>query len=213
MSAIPFRRLGRVLRHVDEGARQQPDAAPYAALAAGDHSTPIPIKIGVVGAGRGKSYMDVADAVGFELVAVCDNWQEKLDSASRDLPSVERTYSDYTEFLAHPGLQAVVLCNFFHEHAPFAIQALDAGLHVMSECAACHTLAEGVALTRAVEASGKIYMLAENYPYMAYNQEMKRLFEAGEIGEFKYGEGCDDPQLRPSRRRRGPPTAHLTGSV
>ena len=36
----------------------------------------------------------------------------------------------------------------------------------MSETAACHTLGEGVALARAVEESGKIYMFAENYPYM-----------------------------------------------
>ena len=58
----------------------------------------------------------------------------------------------------------------------------------MSECAACGTLAEGVALTRAVEASGKIYMLAENYPYMAYNQEMRRLYQQGAVGAYRYGE-------------------------
>ena len=52
--------------------------------------------------------------------------------------------------------------------------ALTAGKHVMSETAACHTLGEGVALARAVEKSGKIYMFAENYPYMVYNQEMRR---------------------------------------
>jgi predicted dehydrogenase len=59
----------------------------------------------------------------------------------------------------------------------------------MSECAACHTLAEGVELARAVERSGVIYMLAENYPYAAYVQEMRRLYREGTIGEFQYGEG------------------------
>ena len=81
------------------------------------------------------------------------------------------------------------LPNYFHEHAPFAIKAFAADKHVMSECAACHTMAEAVALARAFEKSGKIYLFAENYPYMVYNQEMHRLYKAGRIGEFKYGEG------------------------
>jgi predicted dehydrogenase len=59
----------------------------------------------------------------------------------------------------------------------------------MSETSACLTLAQGVALIEAVERSGKIYMFAENYPYMVYNQEMRRRYQAGEIGEFRYGEG------------------------
>ena len=59
----------------------------------------------------------------------------------------------------------------------------------MSECAACHTPAEGVALIRAVEETGRIYLFAENYPYMAYNQEMRRLYREGTVGTFLYGEG------------------------
>ncbi|MHC4887009.1 MAG: Gfo/Idh/MocA family protein, partial [Planctomycetota bacterium] len=50
------------------------------------------------------------------------------------------------------------------------------------------TLAEGVALTRAVEKSKKIYMLAENYCYFAYNQEMRRLYREGEIGQVRFAE-------------------------
>jgi predicted dehydrogenase len=86
-------------------------------------------------------------------------------------------------------MDAVILANYFHQHAPFAIKALKAGLHVMSECTSCKTLAEGAALCREVEKSGKIYMLAENYPYTAPNQEMRKLYVAGEIGRVLYGEG------------------------
>jgi predicted dehydrogenase len=82
-----------------------------------------------------------------------------------------------------------MLANYFHQHAPFAIKALKAGKHVMSETSACFTLAEGVALVEAVEKSGKIYMFAENYPYMLFNQEMCRIYQSGKIGEFMYGEG------------------------
>ena len=144
------------------------------------------IGVGVVGVGRGQSFMRSAQATGMTLVAICDTWEERLQQVGKELGVA--TFTDYDAFLQH-DLDAVVLANYFHEHAPLAIKALRAGKHVMSECAACHTLAEGVALTRAVEQTGKIYMLAENYPYMAYNQEMRRLYQAGEVGTFKYGEG------------------------
>lgn len=157
------------------------------------------IRVGVLGVGRGLS-MGTAAASGLKLVALCDTWEERLATAGERL-GVE-TYTDFDRFLEH-DLDAVILANYFHEHAPFAIRALAAGKHVMSETAACSTLGEGVALARAVEKSGLTYMFAENYPYSAYNQEMRRLYQKGLIGEFKYGEGeyvhPDPPEVKLGR--------------
>jgi predicted dehydrogenase len=86
-------------------------------------------------------------------------------------------------------MDAVIVANYFHEHAPFAIKALQAGKHVMSECTSAKTLAECVALARAVEKTGKIYMLAENYPFTAYNLEMAALYKKKTIGDALYAEG------------------------
>ncbi len=159
-----------------------------------------PIRVGVVGVGRGRSFMQAAAATGMELVAICDIWEERLLAEGQALDV--QTYLDYDEFLGC-DMDAVVLANYFHQHAPFAIKALNAGKHVMSETAVCHTLGEGVALARAVEKSGKIYMFAENYPYMVFNQEMKRLYQKGRVGEFKYGEGeyvhPDPPEVKLAR--------------
>lgn len=144
------------------------------------------IKVGVVGVGRGISFASVAKNVGMELTALCDTWEERLVDAGKRFNIV--TYTDYDEFLTH-DMDAVVLANYFHQHAPFAVKALKAGKHVMSECIACKTVGEGVELARAVENSGKIYLFAENYAYAAYAQEMRRLYKAGEIGEIRYAEG------------------------
>jgi len=146
-----------------------------------------PIRVGVVGVGRGQSFAQGAtDVVGMQVVAICDTWEEKLREAGERYGVA--TYTDYDAFLQH-DLDAVVLANYFHQHAPFAIRALAAGKHVMSETATCKTLAEGVALCRAVEQSGRIYMLAENYPYSVACQELHRLYAAGEVGEVRYAEG------------------------
>lgn len=145
------------------------------------------IRVGIIGVGRGQSFARGAtDTVGMELVAVCDVWQERLAEMGRQYGVA--TYTDYDKFLEH-DMDAVILANYFHQHAPFAIKALRAGKHVMSETAANKTLAEGVALCRAVEETGKIYMFAENYPFTAFNQEMARLYRTGEIGRVTYAEG------------------------
>ena len=144
------------------------------------------IRVGVIGVGRGSSFAEGAKFAGMELVALCDTWEEKLLEAGKK--NNVATYTDFDKFLEH-DMDAVILANYFHEHAPFAIKALEAGKHVMSETSACKTLGEGAALARAVEKSGKIYMFAENYAYFAYNQEMRRLYQAGEIGEVQYAEG------------------------
>src|SRR5579875_2739474 len=145
-----------------------------------------PIRVGVVGVRRGEMFMRQAARVGMKLVAICDTWEERLTDVGKKYRVA--TYIDYDRFLEHE-LDAVILANYFHEHAPLAIKALRAGKHVLSECAACNTLAEGVALCRAVEETGRIYMLAENYPFTASNLEMARLYKAGEIGRVLYAEG------------------------
>ena len=145
------------------------------------------IKVGVVGVGRGAGFAKGAgELVGMELVAICDKWEEKLKKLGDELGVT--TYTDYDKFLEH-DMDAVILANYFHQHAPFAIKALKAGKHIMSETTACFTIAQGVELIREVEKSKKIYMFAENYPYMVFNQEMRRLYKAGKVGEFMYGEG------------------------
>jgi predicted dehydrogenase len=131
------------------------------------------IKVGIVGVRRGSSFINSAKETGMELVAICDIWEEKLNEIGKQYNVA--TYTDFDKFLEH-DMDAVILANYFHRHAPFAIKALDAGLHVMSETTAVITMAEGVALINKVEETGKVYMLAENYPYFRYNQEMRRLY-------------------------------------
>lgn len=158
------------------------------------------IRVGVIGVGRGQSFARGAtEAVGMELVALCDVWEERLEQVGKQYGVT--TYTDYDKFLEH-DMDAVVLANYFHEHAPFAIKALEAGKHVMSETASNTTLAEGVALCRKVEETGLIYMLAENYPYTAFNQEMRRLYRTGEIGEVTYAEGEYNHPMDPEARLR-----------
>ncbi len=147
------------------------------------------IRVGVIGAGRGMSMMSYCKASdNAQLVAICDKYQPILDKAKEKLGEENITYySDYDEFLKH-DMDAVVLANYANEHAPFAIKAMDAGFDVMSEVLPCQNMKEAVELVEAVERTGRKYCYLENYCYMPAPYEMKRLFEQGKIGEFRYGE-------------------------
>lgn len=147
------------------------------------------IKIGVFGLRRGSTLYKAILCNNGNIVAVCDRDEEKLSEARAELGRGVATYSDFDSLLNHPGLEAVYLCNSFHQHAEFAIKALERNVHVISECISNATMAEGVALVRAARGSKAVYMLAENYPYLSFNREMSRIFKSGSLGSLVYAEG------------------------
>ena len=147
------------------------------------------IKIGIFGAGtRGMSFVPSFLMLNCDIVAVCEFRKERYEAIVGKLGEDIAIYDDFDEFLNH-DMDAVVLTNFFHEHAPYAIKCFEKGLHVFSECISNGTMAEGVELIRAWEKSNSIYMLAENYPQMIFNREIKRVCDSQSLGKILYAEG------------------------
>ena len=147
------------------------------------------IKLGIFGFTESSHRIKAILTNGASIVAVCDAREEKLAKAKEELGKSLATYTNFEDLLSHPGLDAIYICNFFHCHAPYAVRALERGIHVLSECISNGTMAEGVALVRAAEKSKSIYMLAENFQYMRFNLEMRRLAEGGTLGKIIYAEG------------------------
>jgi predicted dehydrogenase len=149
------------------------------------------VRVGVLGLRRGAALARLAQQAGMRVVAVCERDDRRREAATA-LGAV--AYRDVEPFLDH-AMEAVILVNDFDQHAPVAIQALDRGLSVLSETAACRTIAEGVALVEAAERSAGVYMFAENYPYMPFVRELRRRYAAGDIGEVRYAEAeyLDEP--------------------
>lgn len=146
-------------------------------------------RIGIFGMGRG---IDIAENLSLlddcEVVAFCENNAQRakagIERFGRDVP----VFEDFDVFLEQ-SLDAVVLANYFHEHTPYAIKCFKKNIHVLSECISNGTMAEGVELIRAFEKSKSIYMLAENYPQMKFNREMKKICDSGTLGKILYAEG------------------------
>jgi len=145
-------------------------------------------RIGVFGAGRGVSIARNFMMLNCEIVALCDFHERRLKEGAENLKTSAALYTDFDAFLQH-DMDAVILANFFHEHAPYAIKCMEKGLHVFSECISNGTMAEGVELVKAFEKSNVIYFMAENYPQMKFNREMKRICDTGTLGKILYAEG------------------------
>ena len=177
------------------------------------------VRVGVLGLRRGVSLARLAQHAGMQLVAVCERDDRRREVSAGELDAA--AYREVEAFLDHP-MDAVILVNDFDQHAPVAIRALDRGLSVLSETAACRTLAEGVALVEAAERSAGVYMFAENYPHMPLTREMRRRCAAGDIGEVRYAEAeyLDEPDDLASMvndrghwRARLPATYYCTHSL
>jgi predicted dehydrogenase len=113
------------------------------------------LKIGVFGAGRGVSIAKNFMMLDCEIVAVCDFRERPRLGAIEALGSHVVGYADFDSFIEH-DMDAVIVANYFHEHAEYAIKCLERGIHVYSECLSNGTMAKGVALIRAAEKSNAI---------------------------------------------------------
>lgn len=145
------------------------------------------IKLGLFGYRRGLDLAKTFTLAGADIVAICDAHDDRQARAAEAFSSA-KIYKSFDEFIKHP-MDGVILANYFHEHAPFAIKCMELGIPVFSECIANATMAEGVALARAAIKYNSIYMLAENYPFMLFNKEMKKVCDGGTLGKILYAEG------------------------
>lgn len=144
------------------------------------------IRLGIWGLGRGMSFYRTCGVLNIDVVAGCDYNEHMRKGFLQCNPKAFAT-ADAKEFLAQ-DFDAVLLATYCPAHADDAIQCLRAGKHVLSEVTAFHTMAEGVRLVEEVEKSGKVYNLAENYPFSPANMYLARKWKEGLFGDLMYAE-------------------------
>ncbi|MSR83810.1 MAG: hypothetical protein EXS58_12960 [Candidatus Latescibacteria bacterium] len=149
-------------------------------------STDRRIRLGIWGLGRGLSFFKTCRTLNIDVVAGCDFNLHMRQRFAQLNPDADVT-DDVEHFLAQ-DFDAVLLATYCPAHADDAIRCLQAGRHVLSEVTSFHTVAEAVRLIEAVEASGKVYNLAENYPFSAANMWLARKWSEGLFGELMYAE-------------------------
>ena len=150
-----------------------------------------PIRLAVVGGRRGSSFEAGLSAFGDKIrqVAVCDLDEKLLAECRARRPDLKTTTS-YEKLLQDPDIDAVLIATPMLLHAKQAIQALNAGKHVLSEVIAATTLEECWELVETVERTKLTYMLSENYCYTRQAMMVLNLCQQNMFGELTTIEGA-----------------------
>ena len=157
------------------------------------------IRIGIVGIGfMGMiHYLAARNLKGAKVTALCSRDPKKLAGDWRsirgnfgppgemmDLGSIKK-YDRPEKLLADPDIDLIDICNPTHLHPATALQALNAGKHVLCEKPLASNEAEAKEMFSAARATGKT--LIEAFMYRAHPQtrEVLQKIRGGAIGEVK----------------------------
>jgi len=144
------------------------------------------IRLGIWGLGRGMHFYQTLRNLNLDPVAGCDYNEHMRAGFLKSNPGAFVT--DNAEEFLEQDFDAVLLATFCPAHAEDAIRCLEAGKHVLSEVTAFHTMEEGVRLVEAVEKTGLVYNMAENYPFQKANLYLAQKWREGLFGELMYAE-------------------------
>ena len=102
---------------------------------------------------------------------------------------VEQVEADYRKVLANPSIDTVHICAPNNMHFPMALEAMEAGKHVVCEKPLAMTVEEATALVAAADKTGRRNCLNHNLRYYPLVQQIRRLCEAGELGDILVVQG------------------------
>lgn len=147
------------------------------------------VKFGVVGASwMGMCHIRaVANHPKMELVAICDNIEERLNEAKAET-GVSKTYTDWHDLINDTEIEAVVLCVPDQLHVEMTVAALEAGKEVICEKPMALSIEECEEMRAAEKRTGKRLMIGQICRHTPAFQFTKELIEKGEIGELYYVE-------------------------
>lgn len=156
------------------------------------------VRIGIVGIGfMGRiHYLAGQRLTGAKVAAVCSRDPAKLAGDWRntrgnfgpepgqvDLSGVKK-YAALADLLADPEIDLIDVCTVTDQHAPIALQALNAGKHVLVEKAIALSPAEADQMLDAAARSGKLLMVAHVLPFFPEFKYAAEAIRGGKYGKL-----------------------------
>jgi predicted dehydrogenase len=146
-----------------------------------------PIGIAVVGTGDWGANLvrNFARLPGARLVALCDADAARLAKTAAQYPGT-RTLSHVDEVCAATDVQGVVVSASAVSHYPLAKQLLEAGKDVYVEKPLTLQVSHAEELVKIAGERGRILMVGHLLLYHPGVQYLKRMVDAGELGDLYY---------------------------
>ena len=140
------------------------------------------VNVAVVGLGAfGQKHLDaLANIPDAKIKYVAHSKQDVADEVAAKY-GAHRGFADYTELLAQPDLDAVILATPTQMHHSQTIQALNAGKHVQVEIPMGDNLAGVQEIVDLQQATGLIAMAGHTRRFNPSHQYVHNLIKAGEL--------------------------------
>jgi predicted dehydrogenase len=149
------------------------------------------IQIALIGVG-GMGVHDASTATqidGVKLVAACDLYDGRLDTAKSKWGKDIFVTRDYNEIIERNDIDAVIVGTPDHWHAKISYDAMEKGKHVYCEKPMVHKIEEGHDIINAQNKNNVIFEVGSQGLSSLGNEKAKELLENGAIGELNYAEG------------------------
>lgn len=145
------------------------------------------VGIGVVGYGYwGPNLVrNFSMTPGARLVAVSDLSHNRLAEVQAHFPSVKTTQC-YEDMLLDPEIDAVAIATPVSSHFRLAMQAMEAGKHVLVEKPLALNGAQAALLVEEAERRGLTLMVDHTFVYHGAVRKIRDLVKSGQIGRLHY---------------------------
>ena len=145
------------------------------------------LKIGIIGAGRiGKVHTEsiMRYVAGATVKSVADPYMTEETASWAKSMGVEKVGKDYSEILADPEIDAVLICSSTDTHSPISLEAIAAGKHIFCEKPVDHDLGKIKAVMEALEGSDVKYQVGFNRRFDHNFAAAREAVASGKIGDL-----------------------------
>ena len=144
------------------------------------------LHVGVVGLSMGRYHIErYRQHPGVKVQAVCDMDLQLAERTAADF-GISQAFSSFEEFLAKADIQAVSIVVPNYLHKPFAIAAMEHGLHVLCEKPMALNTEEALEMQAKVRETGRKFMIHFNQRYRPEHLYFRKVIESGELGSIYY---------------------------
>lgn len=146
------------------------------------------LRVGIIGVGVGQAHINGYKAAsGGRVVALCDMNEERARQVAADNKMDDvQIFTDHRAMLDAMQLDAVSVCVPNLYHRPIAVDALNAGAHVLCEKPLAINAKEGQLIADAAAKNNRKCMVAQVNRFRADSQFLKGQVANGELGDIYY---------------------------
>lgn len=145
------------------------------------------IQVGVIGYGYwGPNLVrNFFECPATQVGMVADLSSERLATVARRYPSVAAT-TNYKDILKNPAIDAVAISTPVSTHFALAMEALEAGKHVLVEKPMTASSQQALRLIEEAEHRRLLLMVDHTFVYTGAVRKIRELIEKGSLGEIYY---------------------------